>query len=76
VIYFIYESLTVPSNADAREGAPSGAFVVPPFFDPRPARTLRRSMHSAELRWFPLFFGVFAINGLVVVLAYLLILLN
>jgi hypothetical protein len=30
-------------------------------------------MHSAELRWFPLFLGVFAINSLVVVLGYLLI---
>jgi len=30
-------------------------------------------MHSAELRWFPLFLGIFAINLLVAVLAYLLI---
>jgi hypothetical protein len=30
-------------------------------------------MHSAELRWFPLFLGVFASNALVVALAYLLV---
>ena len=30
-------------------------------------------MHSAELRWFPLFLGVFAINILVAVPTYLLI---
>jgi hypothetical protein len=30
-------------------------------------------MHSAELRWFPLFLEVFAINALVVLLAFLLI---
>jgi hypothetical protein len=29
-------------------------------------------MHSAGLRWFPLFLGVFATHSLVVVLAYLL----
>jgi hypothetical protein len=47
--------------------------AVLPFPGPAPLEHLRRYMYSAELKWFPLFLEVFAINALVVVLAFLLL---
>jgi hypothetical protein len=70
--YFIYESLTIPLIRAVRAEECSDACGLH-VCDPRPARTLRRSMHSAEPRWFPLFLEVFALHVFVVVLACLLI---